>query len=240
MENTLTVALARQAVLARQMDVISTNLANMTTAGFKAEHMIFTEFLDRTANGPALSLVHDVTYLRDMAEGPMTGTNNPLDLAIHGDGFFVVRTPDGPRYTRHGAFQLDQQGQLVTFDGNPVQGTGGAPILVPPGTSNIVITRDGTISADANEIGRLRVVRFENEQALAKDGSGLYDAKEQPPQPAPDAEILQGMIESSNVKGITEMTRMIDVVRGYQAASRLAETEHRRILDAIDAIVATT
>jgi flagellar basal-body rod protein FlgF len=125
----------------------------------------------------------------------------------------------------------------VTTEGNPVLSSGGGPILVPLETSTITITRDGTVSADAEEIGKIKRVSFENPQALSKVGSGLYDAVGQTPQAAPAAEILQGMVENSNVKGVVEMTRMIDTVRSYQAAAKLADTEHERILDAIDALV---
>ena len=237
MENSLTIALARQSVLARQMDVIATNLANLETAGFKAENMIFSEHLERTTDGEILSLVHDVGFVRDLSEGPMVGTQSPLDLAVHGEGYFTIKTPDGERYTRHGVFQLDGSGQIVTTEGNPVLNSGGSPITVPLGTASITITRDGTISADAQEIGQIKLVSFENPQALSKVGSGLYEAVGQSPTADADSEVLQGMIENSNVKGVVEMTRMIDTVRSYQAAAKLADTEHQRILDAIDALV---
>jgi len=239
MENSFPVALSRQQVLARQMDTIATNLANINTAGFKAEQMIFTEFLDRTgiADGQPLSMVHDVAFLRDMSEGPLHETGNPLDLAIHGDGFFVIETDNGPRYTRHGAFQLDNQGRIVTLEGRPVLNETDSPIFVPPDTSTITIARDGTVSADTQVIGKIQVVTFETPQLLSKEGNGLYDAGEQRPQPAGEAEIMQGMIETSNVQAVAEMTRMIKVLRSYQSAAQLAETEHQRIMSAIEAII---
>ena len=239
MENSLIIALARQSVLGRQMDVIATNLANLETAGFKSEHMIFAEHLEFTEDGEVLSLVHDVSFVRDLTEGPMVATQSSLDLAIHGNGYFVVDTPDGERYTRHGVFLLDDSGQIVTTEGHPVLSSGGGPILIPPETSNITITRDGTVSADTEEIAKIKRAAFENPQALSKVGSGLYDAGEQTPLAAPGAEVLQGMVENSNVQGVVEMTRMIDTVRSYQAAAKLADTEHQRILNAIDALVGT-
>ena len=239
MENSLTVALARQSVLGRQMDVIATNLANLETAGFKAENMIFTEHLAQTAEGEILSLVHDVGFVRDLSEGPMVGTQSPLDLAIHGQGYFAIETADGERYTRHGVFQLDADGQIVTTEGNPVLNNGGSAITIPLETSSITITRDGTVSADAQEIGKIKLVAFEDPQKLSKIGSGLYEAVNQSPTTDTDSEIMQGMVESSNVKGVVEMTRMVDTVRSYQAAAKLADTEHQRILDAIEALVTT-
>ena len=239
MENSLTVALARQSVLGRQMDVIATNLANLETAGFKAENMIFTEHLEQTAEGEILSLVHDVGFIRDLSEGPMVGTQSPLDLAIHGQGYFAIETPEGERYTRHGVFQLDADGQIVTTEGNPVLNNGGSAITIPVDTSSITITRDGTVSADTLEVGKIKLVSFENPQALSKIGSGLYEAVDQTPTTNTDSEIMQGMVENSNVQGVVEMTRMVDTVRSYQAAAKLADTEHQRILDAIDALVTT-
>lgn len=237
MENTLTVALARQSVLARQMDVIATNLANLETAGFKSENMIFSEIIEETSEGEFLSIVHDVSFFRDVGEGPLVGTSAPLDLAVHGEGYFAVETTEGERYTRHGNFQLDDTGRIVTSDGHAVLNSGGAPIVIPPDAGDITVTRDGTVSANDAPIGQLKLVRFDDEQLLTKLGNGLYDAAGLPPLPATDSQVLQGMIEKSNVNGVVEITRMIDTVRSYEAAAKLADTEHQRILDAIEALM---
>ncbi len=239
MENSLTIALSRQTVLSRQMDVIATNLANITTSGYKAEQMIFTEIIETTTVGESISIVHDVGFVRDLSEGPMTETDNPLDMAIHGEGFFVIQTLDGDRYTRHGVYLLDPGGRIVNTEGHLLLDSGGVAITIPIDTSTISIARDGTISADAREIGQIKIVRFANEQALTKIGSGLLDAGTQIPEPATDAQVIQGMIETSNVKGVTEMTQMINTVRSYQAAAKLADTEHQLILDAIEALTAS-
>jgi len=239
MENSLTLALARQSVLSRQMDVIATNLANANTTAYKSENMIFKEMIERTDAGTVLSIVHDVSFQRDLAEGPLSNTYSPLDFAIHGKGYFVVETEDGARYTRHGVFRLDDQGRIVNTEGNPVLDNAGAAITVPPDSGDLVVNRDGTINVDGQRIGRFQIVTFENETALTKEGNSLFNAGEQTPEPTTDAEIMQGMIEGSNVSGIVEITRMIDTSRAYQAAGRLAETEHQRILDAIEALVST-
>jgi len=239
MENSLILALARQSVLDRQMDVIATNLANVNTTAYKAEHMIFKEMVEQTDDGTILSVVHDVSFQRDLSEGSLANTYSPFDFAIHGKGFFVVDTADGKRYTRHGVFRLDDQGQIVNTEGHPILSSAGVPIVVPPNGGNVVVNRDGTINVDAQSIGRFQIVSFADEASLSKEGNSLYNAGEQTPQPATNAEIMQGMVEGSNVSGIVEMTRMIDTTRAYQAAGRLAETEHQRILDAIEALVST-
>ena len=112
------VALSRLTGLRRQMDVVAHNMANMNTPGFQRESLVFKEHLKDTSHPAAgglstLSLAQDFATVRDLSEGPMLATDNPLDLAIRGEGYFVVRTDDGDRYTRRGTFGLDEQGRLI-------------------------------------------------------------------------------------------------------------------------------
>ena len=133
MENTLLIGLSRQVTLERQMDVIANNVANVNTNGFKADRSLFQEYLMPTARednfAPGrdrrLSHVLDRATFHDFAQGSPDQTKNPLDVAINGDGFFVVQTPEGERYTRDGSFQIDSQGCLVTSDGSPVMSNAG-------------------------------------------------------------------------------------------------------------------
>jgi flagellar basal-body rod protein FlgF len=181
--------------------------------------------------------VQDFGLVRDLSEGPMTATGNNLDFAIHGSGYFAVDTPQGERYTRVGRFQLDAQDQLVTSQGHAVLDTGGAPIFAPAEDGEIVVARDGTISVNGEPLGRIAVVQFEDEQAMRKLAGGLYTGDD--PQPALDAEIVQGMVEDSNVEPVLELTRMITVLRSYQSAQRMMETEHERQRRAISTLVSS-
>ena len=135
MENALLVGLSRQMVLERQMDVVANNVANVNTNGFKADNSLFEQFLMPVArenrfNVPdrLLSFVNDRGTWRDDRPGSVEVTNNPLDVAIDGNGYLVVQTANGERYTRNGALQINAQGQLVTADGAPVLGDNG-PIV---------------------------------------------------------------------------------------------------------------
>jgi flagellar basal-body rod protein FlgF len=239
MENTGYIALSRQAVLARKLDVIANNLANMTTPSFKAEDMMFVEHLKKTGDHDRVSLVQDIALVRNISEGPMSKTNNPLDLAISGDGFFAIETADGERYTRNGTFQLNPQGQIVTSQGDRVLGVDGNSITLPLTESAISVASDGSVSAGETLIGRLQMVRFENLQAMEKQSNSLFGSGEQDPLAADGAEILQGMIEGSNVQGIVEVTRMINTTRSYTAASKLVEQEHERQRKAIQVLAST-
>lgn len=239
MENAGYIALSRQMVLRREMDVIANNMANINTPAYKGQSMLFVEYLETSDSGEKMSFVQDVALVRNLAEGQMTTTDNPLDLAIAGEAYFEIDTPTGSRYTRNGTFQLNAGGELVTSSGERVLGEGGNPITLPPYSRDVTVTRDGTISTDQGPAGRLRLVRFENEQALVKLADGLYDAEGQDPLPAQGAEVLQGTIEGSNVQGIIELTRMIETVRHYSATGRMVNDEHERQRRAIQTLGGT-
>lgn len=224
MENASNIALAHQMTLRRQMDVIANNVANASTPAYKVDRMRFVEQLVTLADGTEMTFVEDVGVARDMTEGAFTRTGNGLDLAIRGEGYLVVDTAFGDRYTRNGRLTLDAQGQVVTSGGNLVLAEAGGPIVVPEGATEINVSRDGTVSTDEQVLGRLGVVRFDDEQALAKEGESLY-ATTQPPLPAPDAAVVQGMVEESNVEPIIEITTMILALRAYEGAQRIIESE---------------
>jgi flagellar basal-body rod protein FlgF len=238
MENTLLIGLSRQAILERQLDVIANNVANVNTAGFKADNSLFEEFLTSGAHEDnfvgrdrGVSYVQDRGTYRDFSQGAADQTKNPLDVAIDGAGFLVVQTAAGERYTRDGGLQLNGQGQLVTSGGNPILGTAG-PIVFQPTDHDINIAADGTITAQEgagrtdSPRGKLRLVSFPEAQKLLKDGSNLYAAGEGlAPQPDPKSAVHQGFIEKSNVSGVAEMSRMIEVTRAYTQMSTLLQQE---------------
>ena len=175
MENTMYVALSRQSTLRRQMDVVANNLANMSTHGYKSGQMMFVEHLTKSKGGdnlltPKLAYVRDIATMTDTKPGAIEHTGNPLDIAIQGDGYFVVQTPEGERYTRNGRLQLDNTGQLVNQLGQPVLADGGAPMVFAPEDTEIVVSKDGTVSTNNGELGKLRIVNFDNEQVLDRRG----------------------------------------------------------------------
>ena len=241
MENPSYIALSQQMALRRQMDVIATNIANVSTPGFKAERIMFAELVAGQApyssspmsgSRPGLSFVNEVGMLRDTSDGGMTQTGNALDLAINGSGYFVVDTPNGPRYTRQGAFRLNQDGRIVTADGYALLDAQNRPISVKPGESRIEISTKGAVSTESGEVGRIQIAQFESEQAMRKIGAGLYDTDQNPI--AGDADVRQGMIENSNVKAVNEITTMMDILRRYQSAQKIIDSEHDLERKAID------
>lgn len=229
MENSIYVALSRQMALQRQLDVVSNNIANMNTTGYKGQRMLFTEFLERPGMHEKVSFVQDRAVVRDLAVGNSIQTGNPLDLALTGRGYFTVDTASGPRYTRAGNFRLNDQRQIVDGGGLPVLSTTGQPLTIPPNTADIKVSGDGTVATELGPVGKLNVVTFKNEQFMTEVGAGLYVSDEEP-QPAPtDTKVAQGLLENSNVRPVVEMTQMIEIQRQYSSAQRMVENEHERI-----------
>jgi flagellar basal-body rod protein FlgF len=239
MDNSAYVALSRQTALSRQIDVIANNIANSSTPAFKGESVLFSEFLQKTGSGDSVSMVRDKGTSRNTAEGPMQATGNSLDFAIRGDGYFVVQTADGNRYTRAGNFTLDSQGRLVTHDGDPILTTNSQPIQVRPTDGEITVSKDGTVSAGRRVLGRIDVVTFENPQQLRTRAGGLYESSEAPTSVA-KPQVLQGMIEGSNVQPVLEITRMIDLMRSFKSSQVMLETENDRQRRAISTIVSSS
>lgn len=232
METTSLISLARQTGLRRHMEVVANNLANMNTVGFKGEKMMFVDHFVRSQGGDKpfpqkLHFVRDIATFRDMTEGEITQTNNALDVAIADTGYFAVQAPDGVQYTRNGRFQLDQSGQLVTQEGFAVL-TQGGPVVLGPRDASVNIARDGTVATESGQLGKLRVVTFDNEATLRQVGSTLFQS-DQEPRTIDKPNVIQGALESSNVSPILEITRMIEVQRSYESLSRFIDREDERI-----------
>lgn len=241
MENTSYIALSRQNALWRQMDVIANNMANANTPAYKGEQMMFREYLMNTrssnrAVGDKLSYVQDMGVLRDTREGPLTKTDNPLDIGVHGEGYFQIETQAGMRYSRNGHFRLDEAGMLVNSQGFAVMSKQDNPIIFAPNEKDIQIAGDGTVSTENGVVAQLKLVRFANEQNLRKAGDSLYETTDDP-ETIERPQIVQGMMEESNVQPVMEVTRMTELLRQYQAAQNVIDKEHERSLKMIETLV---
>ena len=207
MDNALLISLSQQIASYRSMDVIANNLANASTPAFQREEPTFSEYVAsvRPAEGQSgtqsISFVQDAGIVRDLSEGHLNTTDAPFDMAIHGKGYFAVQTPNGERYTRNGHFTLDNSGQIVTSNGDAVQGDGGA-ITITPDDGDVHIAQDGTVSGKNGQIGRIRIVDFANPRALTKEGASLFAADGQSPATATNFTLQSGMLENSNVEPV--------------------------------------
>ena len=240
MENVTYIALSRQKTLRSMMNNISQNLANMNTTGYKEEKMMFTDWVAKNKDAPfrgerEISLVQDIAQFRDTRVGNIEHTERPLDVALsQPDMFFAVETPSGTQYTRNGNFSLDPGGQLITNEGYPVLSDADQPIFFNEADGQIEIKGDGAVTTDIGQIGKLKVVTFDNVQAMNTTGSSLYSVVKENPndpdgaQPVESPGVVQGALEKSNVNPISSMTQMIDVLRTYQSVTRSLESENER------------
>ncbi len=240
MENSIFIGLSRQVALRNKMNVIANNVANMSTPGYRAQNIVFSEYVNKSPNAPKVPVKDDISQVLDYgqyqvtAPGTMSQTGNQTDVALNGPGYFGAQTPAGVMYTRAGNFEINVLGELVTGAGNPVADEGGGTITIPAGSTEIRIDNKGVISNQDGEISRLMIVEFENEQLLEAQGNGLYKAPDGTALEATETVAIQGALESSNVNPILEMTRMIDVLRSYQATQNMLKDEHDRETDMID------
>jgi flagellar basal-body rod protein FlgF len=230
MDNALYVGLSRQMVLQREMDIISNNIANVDTNGFKVESL-----LEKTEpRAPAMTLggprpvkfVAPDGVARDFGQGALRATGAPLDVAIDGQGFFTVRGSQGDRFTRDGRFRTDETGRLITEQGAAVLDESGGEIVIDAEKGAVSIGADGTMTQGRDRIGKIGVVQFANAGALEKAGDNLYrNTSNLTPTPAEKARVRQGMLEASNVNSVLEITRMVEVSRAYEQTARMIDSQ---------------
>ena len=242
---------------AARMRVIANNLANVNTTGFKKDRAEFETLAYQTMTVPGAPSSAENRYAVGLAlgsgvqmtgtarvntQGAMTQTDNPLDMAIEGDGFFQVLRPDGTTgYTRAGNFSLSAEGQIVTSDGMRLQ----PEISVPEGATSVTIGTDGTVSVtqqgqtEATEVGRIEISRFVNESGLQAVGGNLYietAASGTPQTGAPGEEgrgsIRQGALEGSNVNVVQELVDMIETQRAYEVNSKMISANDEMLRNA--------
>jgi flagellar basal-body rod protein FlgF len=235
METTGYTILTRQSGLMREMQVVANNIANLSTAGFRREGVIFSEHVARAGADPSLSMASASGRLVDLTQGALTQTRGTWDFAITGPGFFQIATPEGPRLTRAGAFGPDPAGTVVNRDGHALLDEGGAPVAVPPGATLVSLGADGTLSADGVPFARVGIWEAQGDNALQHEGGTRFLATGDLI-PAEGAQVLQGHLEDSNVDPVTEMARMIEVQRSYELGQTFLDREDGRLRGLIQTV----
>lgn len=237
-------------ILQRQrMNVVTNNLTNVETTGYKKDGVAPQSFEDvmisRLRDYPSLegNQVGPLTYgaysdevYTDFTQGPLEQSYRMEDLALEGEGFFVVNTPNGVRYTRAGDFFVNPNGYLVTQDGNYVLSTNNTPLLV--GQGDFAVAQDGTVTnAGGVRVGQLRLVNFANTDNLRKDGNNLYTVvNNEAALPANNVSVRQGYLENSNVDTAREMVDMMEIYRSYEINQRIVRMTDETLGKAVSEI----
>ncbi|MFC1676888.1 flagellar hook-basal body protein [Planctomycetota bacterium] len=209
--------------LTRELNIVTHNLANTGTAGYKRRSNAFSKALDAQIGAGDSSKQNSQTAAKtifDFSQGNLVETGRAMDFALCGKGFFVIETPQGPLYTRNGMFRADQNGRIVDSIGRAVAGDAG-PISIPADVSleQVTVSKDGSVSANGTQIGKLKLVDFkDNENQLIAAGTNCFSAsKDIKPLEAENIEIKQGFREGSNVKMVEELVDMVMITRLYEA-----------------------
>ena len=222
-----------------RLEIISNNIANVNTSGYKQDRTSFSSFKlpDSVSyegikqNKINVSLPVSSGTQPDFRSGNIKYTGSRLDMAIEGNGFFSVKTPNGTMYTRNGSFTLDTDGVLITHDGFPVLSDGGEIKITDVNDLNFTVDEEGKITAEnigggSKEIGALKIVDFDKPYLLKKSGGTLF-AKQDPnvSEISPDnIKIKQSYLETSNVNAISAMVEMIDAIRGYESYQKIIQS----------------
>lgn len=227
-------ALTRQSGLMREMQVVANNIANISTNGFRREGVIFEEYIKKTDDGPSLSMATGDARVVDITQAGLSQTGGAFDLAIQGEGFFQVQSPDGPRLTRAGSFTPSASGELVTNDGYPVLDDGGTAVVIPPGVGQIAIAQDGSVSANGVPLAKIGLWQPSDPLSLQHQSGTLFSADAM--QQATGGVIMQGYLEDSNVQPVQEIARMIQVQRAYELGQSFMDQEDKRMRGVIDTL----
>ena len=241
MDNASYIAITRQSGLMKEMSLVANNMANIDTVGFKREGAIFSEYIvaaggrsDTQSPRHSVSMGRLAAHSGDFIEGSMRPTGGSMDVAIEGEGFFLVNIEGQTQLTRAGNFMTDANGTLINVDGYPVLDAAEGEIQIPPDVAQIAISEDGSISGNGNEIGRIGVVTAAL-QTMSRQGNNNFIATEGFA-PAEFPKVRQGFLEESNVNPMSEIARMIEVQRYYDAGQKLFDMEDDRMKKMITTI----
>jgi flagellar basal-body rod protein FlgF len=233
----LYVALSSQVALERRLTTIADNVANAGTVGFRATGVKFEDLVSGMGKGSMSFVSTGETYL-STASGGMKETGNPLDMAIKGEAWFGIQTPQGLIMTRDGRFTIQPHGQLVSIEGHPVVDAGGAEIILDPQAGPPVVSADGIIRQGGNLVGGIGLFEFTPGADFVRYGnSGVVPPTE--PQPVVDridVGVMQGFVENSNVDPVLEMTRLIQVQRAFENMAALTRSSESKLDEAVKAL----
>jgi flagellar basal-body rod protein FlgF len=234
MQNGLYVAVSAQVALERRLETIADNIANMNTVGFRATGVSFEREIAKAGETPLDFVPSGSDYLSRRI-GSLVKTDNPLDFAVQGDGWFGIQTPSGTAYTRDGRTRIDESGSLRTLNGDPVLDAGGAPIILDGASGAVTVSSDGMMSQNGRQVGAIGLFAIDPSASLTRaENSGVVPSK--PPTPVLNFTrdgVVQGAVESSNVDPVREMTRLIEVTRAFDGVAAESSQSEASLQDAI-------
>ncbi len=227
------VALTRQSGLLKEIQSVANNIANVSTTGYRREGVVFAEMVQALpAEGGSVAMTAARARYTENTQGGLIQTGGTLDMAIEGDGYFTVMTPQGERLTRAGAFTRSADGEIVNMDGHQLLDEGGGAIVIPFEATAINLASDGTLSVDGEPVARIGLVAVEDQTKLFRESGVLFRA-DAATAPLENGRVIQGFLEQSNVNAVAEMARMILVQRAYEYGQKLMDQDDERIRNVV-------
>ena len=241
MQTNFSVALSAQMSLQKRLDTIANNVANASTAGFRAEEVKFDSYLSYASSTPIAYASAGQNYL-SRASGEMVKTDNLLDVAVQGDAWLGVQTPAGTVYTRDGRMKMTPTGELQTLNGYPMLDAGGSPIQLDPNAGPPRIARDGAINQNNRAVGAIGLFKIDDKANLKRfDNSGVIpDRAATPVVEFSKTGVQQGFVERANVNPVMEMSKLIMVSRAFDAVSSSLKDSESSLQEAIKTLGATS
>lgn len=241
MDSSMYVALSAQVALERRLDTIAQNVANLGTVGYRADEVKFDSVLSKAGDDSTAFVSSGDTFISRRA-GALTQTDNKLDVAVQGDGWFAINTPSGTVYTRDGRMRMLENGELQTLNGYQVLDVGRAPLSLDPTAGPPIIARDGMITQHGQQVGAIGLFRIDSTTKLNRfENSGVV--------PEGNASeildfstngVVQGFVEEANVNPISEISKLIAVTRAFDAANSMIDTSDTTARDAIKTLGETS
>lgn len=241
MQSSFYVGMSGQIAIEKRLQSLATNVANMNTAGYRADGVTFATVLSKTGDVPVAFSAEGANYI-SRRTGEMTKTDNPLDVAVQGDAWLGIRTPAGIAYTRDGRMKMAPTGEIRTLNGNPVLDVGGAPLLLDPDAGSPTISADGMITQGGRQVGAIGLFSIDPQATLTRTaGSGVIP--DQPATPVLDFTgngILQGFVEGSNVNPVLELSKLIAIQHALDGVAQTNQTAEASMGDAIKTLGGTS
>nr|WP_305889001.1 flagellar hook-basal body complex protein [Parvularcula maris] len=237
-DTSLYVNLSYQSSLNRRLELVANNIANVNTTGFKAERIMFDQYTFQSGPAKDVSYVIDRASYTDLSTGSINQTGNQLDVAVVGEGWLQVETPEGVKYTRDGRMIINSNQELTALDGSPILDQGGARIFIPEQAQSVDISQAGTISVNLEgeplpiEIARIGIIDFNDPQNLVREEGGRYTGaaegflKE-------DGSVQQFAIEGSNINPVKEIVKLMELSRAYTQVAESSNDIHKTKKDSI-------
>ena len=237
MQSSFYVGMSGQMTIERRLSSVAQNIANMNTAGYRADGITFDTVLSQTGDTPVAFATQGADYI-DRRSGELTKTDNPLDVAVQGDAWMAVKTPQGTAYTHDGRMKMSPTGQLLSVNNYPVLDAGGSGLILDPAAGPPVISADGMLTQNGSQVGAIGLFSIDPTAKLTRaDNSGVIPDK--PATPVLDfgsTGVVQGFVEGSNVNPVLEMAKLIEVQHALDGVTQANTTADSSLQEAIKAL----